>query len=143
MKSRQFKSLDFTKLTTSITTCIISLNTDGGSLEAKASYAVFAVDVRKFSLKDTPKSGISSLHRWNAVDATVEFVLTPQHETSCDSEMQTKEDFKKQVQKTTWKFGANAIEQHRQRRSIRISMLKVASPNGLNSRRVKLEQSNN
>ena len=47
----------------------------------------------------------------------------------------------KQVQKTTWKFSANVIEQHRQRRSITILMLKVASPNGLNSRRVKLEQS--
>jgi len=25
---------------------------------------------------------------------TVEFVLAPQHETSCDSEIQTKKDFK-------------------------------------------------
>jgi len=49
----------------------------------------------------------------------------------------------KQVQKTTWEFSANVIEQHRQRRSIRQPMLKVASPNGLNSRRIKLEQSNN
>ena len=47
----------------------------------------------------------------------------------------------KQVQKITWKFSANVIEQHRQRRSIRISMLKIASPNGWNSRRVELEQS--
>jgi len=47
----------------------------------------------------------------------------------------------KQVQKTTWKFSANVIEQHRQRRSIRISMLKVASLSGLNFRRMKLEQS--
>jgi len=42
---------------------------DESFLEAKASYAVFAVDVRKFSLKDTSKSDISSLRRWSAVDA--------------------------------------------------------------------------
>ena len=48
-----------------------------------------------------------------------------------------------QAQKTTWKLGANVIEQQRQRRSIRMSMLKVASPNGSNSRRTKLEQCNN
>ena len=34
-------------------------------------------------------------------DASVEFGLHPQHEASCDSEIQTGKDFKKQVQKTT------------------------------------------
>jgi len=57
------------------------------------------------------------------VGRNVKFALHPQHETSCDSEIQTIEDFEKQVQKTTWKFSANVIEQHRQRRSIRISLL--------------------
>ena len=33
--------------------------------------AVFDVDVRKFSLKDTSKSNISSHHRWSGVDATL------------------------------------------------------------------------
>jgi len=76
----------------------------------------------------------------NRAGRNVEFALHPQHETACDSEIQTKEDFNSKFRKTTWKFGANVIEQHK-KRSIRISMLKVASPNGLNSRRVKLEQS--
>jgi len=44
-----------------------------------------------------------------------------------------------QVPKATWKFAGNLIKQQRQRRSLR--MLKVASSNGLNSRRMKLEQS--
>jgi len=47
-----------------------------------------------------------------------------------------------QAQKTTWKLGTNIIEQQI-KRSIRMSMLKVASPNGSNSRRTKLEQCNN
>jgi len=37
LKSRQFKGLDFTKLTTLIVTCITSTNTDESSLEVKAS----------------------------------------------------------------------------------------------------------
>jgi len=40
--------------------------------------------------------------------ASVEFTLHPQHETSCDSEIQTKTS--KQVQKTTWKFADNLIK---------------------------------
>jgi len=48
-----------------------------------------------------------------------------------------------QVQKTTWRIGNNIIEQQRQRRSIRMSVLKVASLTGLNPRRMKLEQCNN
>ena len=41
---------------------------------------------------------------------TVEFVLAPQHETSCDYEIQTKKDFKKQVHKATWKLADNLIK---------------------------------
>jgi len=36
--------------------------------------------------------GVERLHR-------VEFALYPQHETSCDSEIQTKEDFKSKFRK--------------------------------------------
>jgi len=39
----------------------------------------------------------------------------------------------KQVQKVIWKFANNLREQQRKRKSIRMLMLKVASPNGLNS----------
>jgi len=41
---------------------------------------------------------------------SVEFVLTPQHETSCDSEIQIKKDFKKQVHKATWKLADNLVK---------------------------------
>jgi len=54
-----------------------------------------------------------------------------------------KERPQNQVQEVTGKFVDNLIEQQRQRRSIRMSMLKVVSPNGVNSRRTKLEQCNN
>ena len=77
------------------------------------------------------------------IDASsVEFALHPQHETSCDWNI-NKGRPQTQVQKTTWKVVSNITEQQRQRRSIRKSMLKVASPNGLNSRSTKLEQCNN
>jgi len=54
-----------------------------------------------------------------------------------------KERPQKQVQKVIWKFANNLRESQRQRKGVRMLMLKVASPNGLNSRRTKLEQSNN
>jgi len=41
---------------------------------------------------------------------SVEFALHSQHEASCDSEIQTGKDSKKQVQKTTWKFADNLIK---------------------------------
>jgi len=94
--------------------------------------------------------------------ANVELALHPQHEASCDSEIQTKcwarvasstwsvlwlwntnkENPQTQGQKTSSKIVNNVIEQQTQR-SIRKSRLKVASPNGLNSRSTKLEQCNN
>jgi len=38
------------------------------------------------------------------VGRNVEFALPPQHETSCDSETQTKEDLKKKSRKRLRKF---------------------------------------
>jgi len=40
----------------------------------------------------------------------VEFDLAPQLETSCDSEIQTKKDFKNQVHKATWKLADNLMK---------------------------------
>jgi len=52
----------------------------------------------------------SSNQRKFTMQDSVEFVLTPQHETSCDSEIQIKKDFKKQVHKATWKLANSLIK---------------------------------
>jgi len=47
-----------------------------GSQSLPVKDAVFDVDVRKFCLKDTSKSNISSPHRWSTVNATL-YHMTP------------------------------------------------------------------
>jgi len=68
----------------------------------------------------------------------VEFALHPQHETSSDSEIQAKEDFKSESRKrprslSMVSLNSNDWEEYWN--------TKVIPQNGLNSKRMKLEQS--
>jgi len=97
-----------------------------------------------FFILATAISGMPTLEiRFLPGQFSVELALQPQYETSCDSEIQTKEDFKSKFRKQLGSLALMSLNSTDKKRSIRISLLKVASPNGLNSRRVKLEQSNN
>jgi len=69
------------------------------------------------------------------VKRNVEFVLAPQHETSCDSEIQTKKDFKSKFIKQLGSSLTNLIKEQRQKERIR--MHTVILSNDLNSRRTK------
>jgi len=89
------------------------------------------------TLGNTPNLNIGSQTK----EILFEFALHPQHETSRDYEIQKEEDLKSKFTKQTGSLSMISLNSKDKRRSIR--MLKVASPNGVNSKRMKLGPSNN